>query len=439
MVNSDNLYRRIIEAASDGIWVIGEDARTTFVNQSAARLLGYTTDEMLGRDAFDFIFDEDRELARQRLDLRMADEMRPLDLRCRRKDGSEVWASITTSVLSDEDGRFIGLLALLREAADHKKAEGALRPSEAELRRVTDHAPVFIAHCDKDQRFRFVNEGYAARLGLQPDDLIGKTVWDVLGVKAYDTFRQHIDAALSGQKVEFEAEVPYERIGRRVMHCSYVPEIDESGEVRGWVAVVTDITERRQAQEALRQSEERFAKAFEASPLALTITSLKTGRLLEVNETFARLTGYTREEAIGRTTLELGLWTMPTDREAELAMVIERGQVRNVEYRFRMKNGSELVGLLSAERIEIDGEPCALTVIEDITERKRAEAARADSLRREQEARRVAEAANQMKDEFLATLSHELRTPLNAILGYARMVRTGILGPDRHAKAIETI
>ena len=112
-----------------------------------------------------------------------------------------------------------------------------------------------------------------------------------------------------------------------------------------------------------------FAKAFKAAPVSLTITSLVSGRLLEVNETFVRITGYSRDEAVGKTTLELGLWADRGDREAELALIASRGSLRNLEYRFRARDGREVVGLLSAERLDIDGEPCALTLIEDITER----------------------------------------------------------------------
>jgi PAS domain S-box-containing protein len=189
----------------------------------------------------------------------------------------------------------------------------------------------------------------------------------------------------------------------------------------------------------LRESEERFGKAFEASPLALTITSLKTGRLLEVNETFTSLSGYAREEAVGRTTLELGLWAEPTDRAEELATLTQRGRVRNIEYRFRMKDGSVMVGLLSAEQIEIGGEPCALSVIEDITEQKRGEAERERLLEREKSLRAKAEEANRLKDEFLATVSHELRTPLTAILGWGHMLENTSLDTETARHAVKVI
>ncbi len=137
---------------------------------------------------------------------------------------------------------------------------------------------------------------------------------------------------------------------------------------RAWLAV-----EKLRSEKALRESEERFAKAFNSSPLAFTISSLTTGKLVEVNETFINVTGYSRAEAIGKTTVELGLWNNLSDRENELAAVTHEGKIRNREFLFRMKNGSTIIGLLSAELIEIGGEPCALTVIQDITERKQAE------------------------------------------------------------------
>lgn len=318
----------------------------------------------------------------------------------------------------------------------------------------------------------------------------------------------------------------------------------------GWVWTFRDITDQKRTENALRESEERFAKAFNSSPLSITITSLKTGKLIEVNQTFVSITGYSREEAIGRTTAELGLW-QPSVREAELAVVKNAGEISNTEYNFRMKDGTEIVGLLSAELLEIGGEPCALTVIQDITSRKRAEElireseekfrnlansisqfawmmdasgyifwynnrwfeytgttleemqgwgwqkahhpdevgrvtekfkrhiasgeiwedtfplrsktgeyrwflSRALPIRDENEnivrwfgtntdieevrqARLQAEAANRLKDEFLATVSHELRTPLNAILGWSNILHIGTSNDETKARANEII
>ena len=137
---------------------------------------------------------------------------------------------------------------------------------------------------------------------------------------------------------------------------------------RSWLAV-----EKLRSEAAQRESEDRFAKAFNASPLAVTITSLKTSKLVEVNDTFVEMTGYSRSEAIGRSTAELGLWERSIDRDAELETLMSSQQIRNSEYIFRMKGGTEIVGLLSAELLEIGGEPCALTVIQDITQRKASE------------------------------------------------------------------
>ncbi len=137
---------------------------------------------------------------------------------------------------------------------------------------------------------------------------------------------------------------------------------------RAWNAV-----DRLRNEKALRESQERFSKAFNASPLAITITALDTGKLVDINDTFAALTGYDRAEAVGHTTLELGLWEDQSAREKELATFTEKGKISNLESRFRLKDGKTIHVLLSAEKIELGGQVCALSVIQDITERKYSE------------------------------------------------------------------
>ncbi len=128
------------------------------------------------------------------------------------------------------------------------------------------------------------------------------------------------------------------------------------------------IVEQRTA--ALRQSEEKFAKAFRSTPHAITITRLKDGSHIEVNDSFCQMTGYTNEEIIGHTTLELNLWVNREDRDRLFQLLTEKGSLRNYEFEFRTKFNDIRAVLLSAEIIEVDGQICVLSVSQDITERK---------------------------------------------------------------------
>jgi PAS domain S-box-containing protein len=170
---------------------------------------------------------------------------------------------------------------------------------------------------------------------------------------------------------------------------------------------------RHQSQAALHASEAKFSTAFDQSPLALTITSLADGRLVEVNEGFVRLSGYTREEALGRPPEELGLWVEPERRAERFARLGAGGRVPDIEARFRLKNGEERIGVIGSALVEIDGRLCVLSSVIDITERKRAEEALREADRR--------------KDEFLAMLAHELRNPLTPIRNAAQVLK--LVGP----------
>jgi PAS domain S-box-containing protein len=134
-----------------------------------------------------------------------------------------------------------------------------------------------------------------------------------------------------------------------------------------------EITEREVAQSALRASEERFSKAFSASPIPMSIVNHANGRYIDVNESFLENSGFAREEIIGRTTEEIGIYAYPEERERLRAVLAERGTIHNAEVHRRVKSGEVRVALTSSEMIEINGEQCVLTANNDITERKRAE------------------------------------------------------------------
>jgi PAS domain S-box-containing protein len=137
--------------------------------------------------------------------------------------------------------------------------------------------------------------------------------------------------------------------------------------------------ERRQVEEALKESEEKFFKAFHSSPNAICIVTIKEGKFIEVNESFTHFTGYTREEAIGHDSVELGFWLNEDEMKRMAKNLQEKGRIYNEEYYSRMKTGEIRIGLFSAETIDIGGEPSLIIVITDITEQKHAEAALKES------------------------------------------------------------
>ena len=137
------------------------------------------------------------------------------------------------------------------------------------------------------------------------------------------------------------------------------------------LGVARDVTERKHAEEALRFSEEKFAKAFQASPVWVSITTVNEGRFLEVNDTFSKISGYTREETIGRTSFDLGFWPDPKhDRHRALEIFRRQGYFRNLEMKMRFKDGKDHMMLWSVDPIDFEGQKCFINVLMDITEHK---------------------------------------------------------------------
>src|SRR5215510_2054244 len=278
----------------------------------------------------------------------------------------------------------------------------------ARLQAVFELSPTILTVTGLDDgRIVEVNDAFLAATGYARHEVIGRSVPEIaiwVDPRQREAGLVELRAGRSVRNVEARFRA---KSGREISAIANADVVVVDGR-RCILTALIDITDRVRAETALRESERRFAQAFNANPLPMSIVSLRDGRHLAVNEAALRHSGYTREEMLGRTKPELGFWVAEGERERLLDMLRGGGQARDFEATFRTKTGEHRYLLVNSEVVTYAGEPAVLSVSLDITERKQYDAER-ESRRRE------AEAMTRAKDEFLAMLGHELRNPLGTI------------------------
>ncbi|MCL6751708.1 PAS domain S-box protein [Nostoc sp. CCCryo 231-06] len=257
---------------------------------------------------------------------------------------------------------------LVMDITDRKQAQEKLLESEARYQAILDAIPDLMFRISRDSEYLDLkSEG--ANVILTREEIVGKHVQELLPSDVAAISLEAIAKTLDSgtlQTCEYQLSTP---LGIKDYEARLV--VSGQDEV---VAIVRDITERKQAEVALQNLAQKFAKAFSCSPDSITISTLQEGRFIEVNDSFVKLSGYERDEAIGKTSFELNLWVHDRDRLNLLQELQATGVVRNLEIEFRQQSGKIITTLLSAEIIDLDGLPSILAVHHDITERKQVEA-----------------------------------------------------------------
>nr|WP_235082880.1 PAS domain S-box protein [Chlorogloeopsis fritschii] len=340
------------------------------------------------------------------------------------------------SFLDDpESGIFFAI-----DLSDRKQAEVALQQREAELRLVTNAVPALISFVDSNQCYRFNNRAYEEWFGHLAAEIYGKHLREVLGETAYEEIRPYVEQVLAGQQVSFESQVAYKDGGTRYVSATYVPRINSQGTVEGFVALVSDISDRKRAEAALRQSEARYRYLIEVTP-QLVWTADAQGYNDYVNQQMCDYIGLPCEQLLG---LDWQTVIHPEDGERvrrRWMESVQNGTPYEAEYRLRRADGVyrwQLVRAIPFKDEQNRGIQW-VGVSTDIHDKHELEEQRSRLLQQEQAAREQAERANRIKDEFLAVLSHELRSPLNPILGWSKLLLGGKLDEVRAKQALVTI
>ncbi len=299
-----------------------------------------------------------------------------LDHRLRHQDGSYRWISALGSGVCDEQGRMIRMTGIHLDVTARKEAEEARKESEDRYRDLVEHAGDIIYRTDAAGRFTYCNPTSLRILGYLPEELLGRHYLEIVQPQC----RAQAERFYGRQFIRKTPRTAYElpvaaKDGREVWLGQHTQLLLERDIVNGFQVVARDITERKRVEQALRESEERFSKAFHSSPAGMAISRLEDGRVLDVNDAFVRVSGFSREELIGMSSLDIGIWVNPDDRR-QLAETLRRdGFLRHLEKEFRTKSGEVRHGLFNVEPVCIGRENYVLTLVLDITRRTEAEAA----------------------------------------------------------------
>jgi PAS domain S-box-containing protein len=258
---SEERFRLIADNIAQFAWMSDSDGKTLWINRRYTEYTGLTLDDVRAGRGMQLLHPDhaERTIRKFRECVRTGEAWEDT-FQFRGLDGNYRWFLSRAIPIRDADGKVLRWFGTNTDVTGQREAEAALHASEQQLRLVTDNAQVFIVQIDREYRYRFVNRPYAARFGVTVDAILGRTIPEVVGAQAFESFRHHVDAALSGERVVFETEIPYASLGTRWMHVIYEPERNAEGVVIGLVGVSTDITARKNIEhEVARARDEALA------------------------------------------------------------------------------------------------------------------------------------------------------------------------------------
>jgi diguanylate cyclase (GGDEF)-like protein/PAS domain S-box-containing protein len=384
---SEARYRTVFQASLDGISISRRsDGRYLDVNERFLEIVGYTRDEVIGSRSLELGLWENSSDRVPLIDaLRRDLSVKDMEARFKRKDGLIVWVLLSVSVIQIEGLSCI--LGVMRDISAAKDAEEKLEKAQEEIRTSEErYRTVFQASLDgisitqlDNGRYIDVNERFLQIIGFEREEIIGNTSLE-LGFWQNPANRKSVVEALHLGLPLQDREARFKRKNGEFIWILLSISVIEIEGLPCVLSLMRDISVAKaaelqlvKAQQALRTSEERYRTVFQTSLDPVTITVLSDGRYVDVNPAFLNLLGFERDELVDHTSVELNIWVDRRERENLLEVIQQESLCRNIEARFRKKNGEIFWVLISASVIEIEGVACLLGINRDLSDAKAAE------------------------------------------------------------------
>jgi PAS domain S-box-containing protein len=415
--HTNETLQALVTASPRAIFMLDLDGNVKIWNPAAEQMFGWTEAEVIDRPN-PVGLDDPLEDSTLQSSVLQGNTYSRMGLRCHKKDGTAIDISFSAAPLPDTDGRISGIVAVIADITEQKQRAEQLRLLQSVVLNTND--AVMITEAEPihkpGPRILYVNEAFTRITGYQPEDVIGQTPWILQGPKTDRAELRRVREALSCWESVTVEVINYRKDGSEFWNeYSLVPVADPKGWYTHWIAVQRDTTERKQVEQALRQSEERFRSLIE-NALDIIMILDRDGSIGYVSPSVEKVLGYAVADLVGKNAIDFihpEDWDIARDR---LTSTIQNPELqRPIEFRHRHCDASwRILEAISQPFADSAATLRVMVNARDITERKRLDEIRL-ALEREKE-------LSALKTRFFSMASHEFRTPLSTALAAAQVL-----------------
>lgn len=375
---ADESYRRrmLFDQAPVGILTIDpQTARFIEFNEMAHQQLGYSREEFAELSIHDVEVEQSPLDVQRLIDGVLKNGKTEFETVQRMKNGElrNIHVIAQSITIKDE----VNYQCIWQDITKQKKAEFALQQSEIQFRSIYENSPIAKELYDANGKLIDVNPAACTLFGISsPSAVAGFSLFDDPNIPPNELVRLQ-----EGATVRYESEFSFDlvkqlnlyettRSGKIYLDVQITPVLSERAKILFYLVQIVDLTQRKQNEDEIRNKEAQFKIIFNSSPYAIALTAIREGTYLDINDAFEKLSGYTREEILGKTAFSMGFWGDSTTRNTLVDRIMKTGRIDEVEIQFTVRGGKKIDTKVTARIISVNEDRYLLNIIEDITEKK---------------------------------------------------------------------